>query len=261
MPGLLRSRRGVLGIGAVAAGTLLVAGFSAWYFVFRDVATPTTVREAVTNFRGGTDQAPGASPVPVGVYVYATEGFERTDALTGATHRYPPRSTITVTKDRCGVQMRWDVLEGRSTTWTFCIAAGRWVMKTQDERHTFFGVTEATTYDCSDAPFLTPGNVPGERVGVTCTTSSATEHERQWVVGRESIRVGAGEVSTVHVRQTSSLARGTRGASTYDIWLDRASGVPVRLVMVSHTTNDSPVGDVHYDEVMTLRLLSLTPRR
>ena len=231
MPGLLRSRRGVLGIGAVAAGTLLVAGFSAWYFVFRDVARPTTVGGAVTNFRGDTDRAPGSSPVPVGVYVYATDGFERTDALTGATHRYPPRSTITVTKEPCGVQMRWDILEGRSTTWTFCIAAGRWVMTTQDERHTFFGVTEATTYDCSDAPFRTPGDVPEGRVGVTCTTSSATEHERQWVVGRESIRVGEREVSTVHVRQTSSLARGTRGASTYDIWLDRASGVPVRLVM------------------------------
>ena len=107
---------------------LLLAGFAAWYFVFRDVAEPTTVGEAVTNFRSETDKTPGPSPVPTGVYVYATSGFEKTDALTGVTHHYPPRSTITVTKGACGVRMRWDVLKGRSTTWTFCIGSDGWVM-------------------------------------------------------------------------------------------------------------------------------------
>jgi hypothetical protein len=33
------------------------------------------------------------------------------------------------------------------------------------------------------------------------------------------------------------------------------------MVMVSRTTNDSPVGDVHYEEDVTLLLTSLTPRR
>jgi hypothetical protein len=261
MPGVLRSRRGLLGIGAVALGALLLAGFAAWYFVFRDVATPTTVGEAVTNFRGDTDQTPGPSPVPVGVYVYATSGFERTDALAGATHRYPRRSTITVTKDPCGVRMRWDVLEGRSTTWTFCIDSGRWVMTTQDERHTFFGVTEGTTYECSDVPFRMPGDRPSRGMQVTCTTSGATERETQRIVGRETVRVGRRSVSAVHVHQATSLSGDIRGASTYDVWLDRKTGVPVRISMVSRSTNDSPVGDVHYDEVVTLRLLSLTPRR
>lgn len=261
MPGVLRSRRGLLGIGAIAACTLLAAGFATWYFVFRDVATPTTVGEAVTSFRGDTDQAPGPSPVPVGVYVYATKGFERTDALTGATHRYPQRSTITVTKVPCGVEMRWDVLEGRSTTWTFCTDSGRWAMTTQDERHTFFGVTEGTTYKCSDVPFRTPGDEPSRGMPVTCTTSGATEHETQRIVGRETVRVGREPTSAVHVHQATSLSGDIRGASTYDIWLDRKTGVPARISMVSHTTNDSPVGDVHYDEVVTLRLLSLTPKR
>ena len=31
--------------------------------------------------------------------------------------------------------------------------------------------------------------------------------------------------------------------------------------MTSHTTNDSPVGKVHYVEDVTLLLTSLTPRR
>lgn len=253
------SRAWLIAAGAVAA--VAIVGALAWFVVFRDTATPVDVGEAVTSFRGETDQAPGPSPVPVGVYVYVTDGFEKTDALTGVTHHYPRRSTITVTKDPCGVRMRWDVLEGRSTTWTFCIHEDRWVMTKQDERHTFFGVTEATTYLCSRAPFRTPGDRPGPKEQVLCTTPSAKEHETQWVVGRELVRVGGKRVSAVHVRQTSSFGGGTGGASAYDIWLDRKSGVPVRIVMTSHTSNDSPVGRVHYDEDVTLRLMSLRPRR
>jgi hypothetical protein len=52
-----------------------------------------------------------------------------------------------------------------------------------------------------------------------------------------------------------------RGTSTYDFWLDRKTGVPVGVRMVSRTTNDSAVGDVHYEEVVMLRLESLRPRR
>ena len=81
------------------------------------------------------------------------------------------------------------------------------------------------------------------------------------VVGRAVVYVGGKAVPAVHVRQTIALSGGSRGASTYDMWLARKSGVPVRLVMVSRTTNDSAVGDVHYDEVVTLRLQSLRPRR
>ena len=75
------------------------------------------------------------------------------------------------------------------------------------------------------------------------------------------MRVGPKRVGTVHIRQLISLSGGTRGASTYNIWLDRKTGVPVRIAMVSRTTNDSPVGAVRYEEVVTLRLESLVPRR
>lgn len=134
-------------------------------------------------------------------------------------------------------------------------------MAKQDERHRFFGVTEATTYVCSKAPFRTPGDRPGPKVSVTCATSSAKEHETQWVVGRQLVRVGAKRVSAVHVRQTSSFGGDIGGESAYDLWLDRASGVPVRIVMTSHTSNDSAVGTIHYDEDVTLALTSLRPRR
>jgi hypothetical protein len=236
-----------------------VAALTGWFFFLRDVAEPTTVGEAVSNFRG-TEQG-GSSPVPRGVYVYATDGFEKTDALTGVSHRYPARSTITVTRDPCGVQMRWDVLEGRSTVWTFCVGDSGWTESSQDERHTFFGRTEHTDYACTDSTFRPAGDVGGTSAAVSCATPDAEERGTERVVGRETLLVGPRRVATVHLRKSSSFTGGIRGASTYDFWLDRITGVPVRVRMVSRTTNDSAVGDVHYAEVVTLRLESLRPRR
>src|SRR5206468_4801036 len=121
---------------------LAIAGVVAWLALFRDTAEPVTVGDAVTSFRTETEPPVGTSPIAPGVYVYATRGFETTDALTGVTHRYPLRSTITVTAAGCGMSLTWRVLKGRSTEWIFCVAGDGWELRTQDERHTFFGRTE-----------------------------------------------------------------------------------------------------------------------
>jgi hypothetical protein len=245
--------------GAVVAGGL--GAIAVWYFVLRDVAEPVRVGDVVTSYREDTDVTPGTSPVPEGVYVYATTGFEKTDALTGVTHRYPRRSTITVTKAPCGVQMRWDVLGGRSTTWTYCMGEEGWSIASQDERHTFFGRTERTTYLCADTQFRPAADEPGVRWSIECATDGAFERGRSWVVGRERLRVGGSDVSTVHLRKRSRFTGDIRGSASHDVWLARSSGVAVRILMVSRTTNDSAVGDVHYQEQVDLRLRSLAPRR
>jgi len=256
------SRAGFIALAAGVVGGIAVAVVAAWFFLLRDVAEPTSVGEAVTTFREEEETAPlGPSPVPEGVYVYETEGFEKTDALTGVTHRYPRRSTITVTKDECGVKMRWNVLEGRSTTWTYCIGPDGWEVASQDERHTFFGRTERTTYTCSGTPFRPTGDKAGTTFGVSCSTGSADEAGSGRVVGREALRVGGSPVETVHLRKTTSFTGQIRGTASHRFWLVRRTGVPVSVVMVSKTTNDSAVGDVHYEEVVTLRLVSLRPRR
>ncbi|HSI97046.1 MAG TPA: hypothetical protein VK926_01680 [Gaiellaceae bacterium] len=244
----------------LATAALLAATAFVWFFLLSDGATPTSVDDAVATFRESGAGA-GDSPVPEGVYVYATDGFEKTDALTGVMHGYPARSTITVTSHECGVQMRWDVLEGRSTTWVFCDTASGWTLESQDERHTFFGRTERTTYACERSLFRPAGDEPGTALEATCSTGTAEERSTGRVVGRETLRVGRAEVETVHLRRTSILSGDTRGGSTHDFWIDRASGVPVQIVMVSRTTNDSLVGDVRYEEDVSLRLTSLTPRR
>jgi len=248
-------------IAAVACGVLVIAGAATWVIGFRDTAEPVSVDDAVASFRTTTEPDPGASsPIPEGVYVYATDGFEETDALTGVTHRYPRRSTITVVGMGCGVSLTWRVLKGRSTEWIYCSAPEGFDVAVQDERHTFFGRTERTTYVCEDTP-IRPAVVPFDPWPVSCTTGTTDESGSGEFVRTERLVIGGKPILAERWRKTSTFRGSIRGTARHDLWFDPATGVPVRIVMVSRTQNDSPVGDVRYDESVTLRLLSLEPRR
>ena len=257
------SRAGFIALAAGVLGALAVAIVAAWFFLLRDVAEPTSIGEAVTSFRTDTEPAPAApSPIPEGVYVYATHGYEKTDALTGVTHRYPKRSTITITAAACGVSLLWRVLDGRSTEWIYCVNPDGWELRSQDERHTFFGRTERTTYTCEKTPIRPAEPSVGMRWRISCSTDGAEETGTGRVVGRERFSLTGGPVVTLlHIRKATTFTGEIRGTARHDIWFHWESGVPDKIVMVSRTTNDSPVGDVHYDEEVALFLTSLTPRR
>jgi hypothetical protein len=252
---LARVRRAGL-IAAGVVGVLVLAGLGAWLALFRDTAEPVSVEDAVTSFRTETEAAHGSSPITPGVYVYATKGYEKTDALTGVTHRYPARSTITVAAAECGMTLTWRVLKGRSTEWTFCLADGGWELRSQDERHTFFGRTETTTYTCENTPIRPDAATVGPWP-VSCSTGDATETGLARVLRPRGLLV----TSAIHIRKTTTYSGAIRGSARYDFWFHTRRGVPVRIAMTNQTTNDSPVGDVHYEEDVTLRLLSLEPRR
>jgi hypothetical protein len=250
-------RAGIVAAGIL--GVLAIAGVGVWVALFRDTAEPVTVGEAVTSFRTGTDTTPpAASSIPPGVYVYATRGYEKTDALTGVTHRYPLRSTITVTAADCGLSLTWRVLKGRSSEWTFCVTGDGWELRTQDERHTFFGRTETTTYTCEN----TPVDAAVRSWPVSCTTGNATETGVARVVPGAILRIGDMLFPVRHVRKVTAFTGSIRGSSRYDFWFQARDQLPpVRIVMISRTTNESPVGDVHYEEDVTLVLTSSKPRR
>ena len=254
-------RAGLIAAGVV--GVVVLAGLGAWLALLRDTAEPVSVDEAVTSFRTETEASGGTSPILPGVYVYGTDGYETTDALTGVTHRYPHSSTITVASADCGVSLTWRVLEGRSTEWTLCHGDDGWKLRSQDERHTFFGRTERTTYICEDTPILPLRRALGYRWPVSCATGGATETGTGRIVERRPWRPVAGgrRRSSVLVRKETTFRGEIRGTAQYGFWFDEASGLPVRIDMTSRTTNDSPVGDVHYREDVVLRLISLEPRR
>jgi hypothetical protein len=250
-------------IAAVVLGVVVAAGAVTWLVAFRDTTEPVSVEEAVTSFRTDTEPtARGPSPIPEGVYVYATIGYEKTDALTGVTHRYPRRSTITVAAHECGVSLTWRVLEGRSTEWVYCVTADGWELRSQDERHTFFGRTERTTYACENTPIRPATAHVGTRWDVSCRTDGAVENGTGSVVGRVAWSLRGGPSRTeLLIRKRSRFMGEIRGTAGHDLAFDTETGLLSSITMVSRTTTDSPIGDVRYDENVTLALLSLEPRR
>ena len=96
---------------------------------------------------------------------------------------------------------------------------------------------------------------------MACTTGDATERGHGLVVGREVCQVGGTAVECAHVRTRTTFGGGTTGSATFDFWLSRATGLPLAVTMLSHTTTGSLIGDVHYEEDVSLRLTSLAPRR
>jgi hypothetical protein len=253
-------RAGIIAAGVV--GVVAIAAVAAWLVAFRDTAEPVRVEEVVTSFRAEPTTSARESPIPEGVYVYATEGYEKTDALTGVSHRYPRRSTITVAAAECGVSLTWRVLKGRSTTWTYCVTDEGWMLRSQDERHTFFGRTEATTYECEGTPIRHLRRAVGASWPVMCATDDTREAGTARIVERRRRTLESGEtVTETLVRKRTRLTGGNRGTARHEIWFDDSTGLPSQLTMVSATTSDSPVGDVGYEERVTLVLLSREPIR
>jgi hypothetical protein len=246
----------VLGVAAL----VVAASGAAWALLLRDTAAPASLEDALARYRALAAQ--GATAIPAGVYVYRTAGQESVSALGGTTHRYPRRSTITVTKAPCGMSLRWDVLETRSTTTTVCVTGERaqtlagWV-----ERHVFFGQADDTTWRCSGSPWLADTSAIGTRTRLACDGGDSKQTGVVEVLGRVPMRVGRASVETLHVRVTATEDGAARGPLVEERWVELETGLPVRLRYRVHTDNDSPIGDVAFDERYDLRLLSLVPRR
>ncbi len=250
----------------VSAALLLVAGALAlaWFFFVRDTSEPASLESAVARFREGDRPADDAFPVPtpeLGVYVYATSGSESVDVLLGSRHEYPQRTTITVEPGGCGLLMRWDALNTRSTTWDVCPGPDGWAIRGYSEIHRFFGQTERTTYLCDASSLWAPASqTPGTSVERQCATEDTTEDSAGRVVGVEQLPVGDVEVETVHLTLAETLTGRTAGTGTFDLWLATDNGLVVRLGMRNDNTSDSAIGEVRYREVALLDLLSAEPR-
>ena len=236
---------------AVAAAVVVVAlaAVLAFFVFFADSARPVPTGSALARFRAADSHPRGID----GVYTYRTVGGESIDALGGAHHRYPARTTISVVEVSCGLQLRWDVLAGRRTTWTLCRESGRVSLQRLDHVHAFFGHGDHTVYVCSP---------PAAGGAFGCRSARGTVAGTETVVGPAAVEVGGVSVPAVHARISGSVGGDSHGTETFDWWLARATGLPLRLVLASRTSRKEPlVGDTHYREDATLQLVSTTPQR
>jgi hypothetical protein len=229
----------------VALGAAWASGL-----LFTDSARPAAAGSALERFRA-SDPHPGALD---GVYTYRTRGGESLDVLGGRRHRYPETTTITVVGVPCGVRLRWDALDGRSTTWTLCTRSGSVGLRGLDEIHTFFGRTDRTLYTC------TPQT--GGESRFRCRSQRGTETGQESVAGYAALEVGGVRVRALRVRMIARVSGGDRGTETVDWWLEPSRALPIELVVSSRTSRAEPLlGRAHYSEDAVLRLVSLAPQR
>jgi len=252
------SRRRSLVVWTAGAAVVVGVVAGAWLLATRENTTPASVDAALARYRAQAKAA--ATPIPPGVYVYATTGFESISALGGRRHDYPQRSTITVTGGGCGMTLRWDVLEHRSNVYEICNGGSR--LRAWKEIHRFVGREDITDWRCETTTAWLPETVSaGASSGARCTSSDSVQAGTVTVVGEEQVRVGTSDVDAVHLRIATVESGGARGPTVEQRWLERDTGLPVRIDYRVSTLNPSPIGDVRFEERYTLRLVSLEPRR
>jgi hypothetical protein len=245
---LLMVLGGVLVTVVVAAGAVLLA--------FRDSATPVTeedVTGALVTVVGGGE------PGDYGLYTYATDGFEQTDALTGALHEYPAETYLTIQPGGCGEIAAWQPLREHRTEWDFCAdgSLAGWTSFTE-----WFGVRNTDPWVCTDP--VAPGTKPGDVWRTRCTNTNpehpAEQYAEYTVIGIETVSVDAQDVDTLHVRMTATSTGWIEGTLVSDTWTLPDTNLVVRRTWDYSTVQDTAVGKVHYDEQYEVLLTSLSPR-
>jgi hypothetical protein len=260
----------VIGVLLIVVATVVVVRKT----LFRDRARAVSTVDALNRFRSesATTAPPTTSVPPItatamltlpapGVYRYATEGEESVDVLGGATHTYPPETTITVTADGCGVLFRWDALQERRDEWRLCATKHGLVQGNGLQYHEFFGQAEPEDVVCPARPVMVPAVVePGPATEVDCTLESDPWTVTWQVIGREARPAGDTTVDTVHVRQSVNDTAALGEQSTVDWYLDD-HGLPIYVTATKRSTSSSPIGTVLYQEHYTLSLESQEPAR
>jgi hypothetical protein len=217
-----------------------------------------SVADVVTGFRADTGGAPAEGPEP-GVYVYATSGFEETDALFGSRHDYPAETAVTVRAGGCGYLERWEPLRGRLLTRELC--PGRRLARLE-EVHTFFGTRDVHDYVCEPGTPAPPLDAkPGTVWETRCGTGDTVEVATGEVLVPETVEVGGRTVAAVRVAEELRLEGNTTGTGTRDWWLHPETGLTLRLAVTNSSVTESAIGGVGYEERYELVLTSLEPRR
>ncbi len=250
-------KRGKLALAVV--GGLVLALVIAWavvLFAFRDVAT-TLDEEDV----GLTVITGAGRPGDYGLYVYATTGYETTDALAGARHDYPGETYLTIQPGGCGTLVRWQPIAQRYEEWDYC-PDGRLAGRSAYFEWFQFGNTDR--WECSE-PVAVQGE-PGSSWVAECirpetpNAAAAAEIITYEALGYEILTVDSTGVQTLHVRAVVVGTGGSVAEGQVDTWYLVGTNLPVRRVVVHDSTTDSRIGSVRYHESAEINLVSLEPR-
>ena len=209
---------------------------------------------------GDRPAKPSTTVQPVGVYRYATEGFERIGGPLPGRLSYPATTKITVSRSGCILTERWEARPERYAEWRYCVTGGTWRLRSVVDYHEFFGNAQRRAYRCTGRPVPRPErSAGGFRWTDRCRARKTTAVARGEVLGSERLRVAGERITGVHLRVRTRLGGDVRGAYTMDSWLRRTDGLLLRRAFRSDSRVDAIIGAVPAHEEYELRLRSPAP--
>jgi hypothetical protein len=256
-----------------AAVVLVVVGTAALlaYLFLRETTTPVDVNEAVSDFRREESSIAAATTTAVDTTAvgttqapttYETNGGESINALGGRSHRYPEVSTITVLHDGCGWVQRWRPLRERWDATTFCPSRRGMEITVDSNHHEFFGIADNREFVCQAGALYFPSRTnPGRTWTARCTFEEIDVVRNGTIVGTSQVEVGGTPVTVLEFEVHDDITGASDGSTVRTIRVVPETGLLVGLELTTDVENDSPIGDVHYQEHYELELTSLDPRR
>jgi hypothetical protein len=238
--------------------------------VVSPASPPSTVQSKAASPAARASAAPAPAPrvrraVEEGVYTYATEGYEETNALGGSRHDYPAETPMTIRNASCGGwTQRWEPLRERWDESLLCAEndGNAFSVRRFTTYHEFFQRGQQQEFTCPEGSHVSRLDAPpGTTWTWRCTAGSSAIESKVTVIGTEPVDVGGTTVHAIHMHYASTMSGGNRGTQDQHRWLHPDSGLNVKIATDIDTEADSPFGAVHYVERYTITLTSLTPRR
>lgn len=229
---------------------------------------PTTTPSATSTGAkagGKKAKAPAAPPAAdgrpaVGVYVFATEGYEETDALSGQRHDYPFETTMTVEEHECGQRWRWQPLAERWEESDGCETGAGYTLDRYAIYHEFFNQGLLETFDCDPDAVVRPATpVVGTSWHWKARSDDTSIDTLTTVMPFETLTIAGENVRAMHVRYETSMTGANEGSQVQDRWMDTETGMLVRMITAVDAHVDTPLGKAAYTERYRIDLLSLTP--
>jgi hypothetical protein len=255
---------------AVVLAALALAGYVAFRIATRESSEPASVTAAIARFDALPTAARtlppalrGRAPKP-GVYIYATRGFEVSHVLGTRRHKYPSRTTITLTVTPRGcLRTRWDALATRHDATLACRRTdASWQLVSQSEEHEFAGHVDRRAYVCTPGSTAWPTHLAaGARWTSRCAIDGTTTADAVTVLGPRTLMLDGRPTRAVLLRTTTRVRGDTQGVGTTFTWVLPDTRLIVRRTIANASTTDTIVGDVRYEERATLALTQPRPRR
>ncbi|MGH2758992.1 MAG: hypothetical protein ACRDKJ_05440 [Actinomycetota bacterium] len=202
----------------------------------------------------------GYAPIKEGVFVFATEGYEETDALTGQRHDYPDETAMTIRNGGCGWISRWEPMRERWEETELCEKADGTSMGRYTIYHEFFQRGDREDFSCPDSYVQKPSAKPGDTWTFSCTSKQSKVDGKVTVVGLEDVNVGGRLLPTARYRYDIKVSGANTGTIVQDRWLSSSPRVMARMTQDADMTVSSPFGPVSYEEKFQIDLTSVEPR-